>query len=318
LRAELRQEARRLYRNHPDPGVHAAAGWLLGQWNAGPPPVSQSLEEAVARGARWYTTRGGHTLAMIRPAGEAASAGPSKPAGATVPPAPGEVGNKARSPAKVLPFAIALTEVTVEQFLRFRHDHPFNRDCAPERSCPVNDVTFFDAALYCNWLSIQEGLPPSECCYEVSVAKRPQDTKLLWASHDRLGYRLPTEAEWEYACRARTATSRFFGESSEYLRKYAWHYSNSEARSQPVGSLKPNPLGLFDVYGNVSEWCVRSWHEGHEDNEVLRGQSVRDVAGRHRSDARQDALRAFRHLTVGFRVARTLEGRFAGRLEASP
>src|SRR5438094_7675754 len=71
----------------------------------------------------------------------------------------------------------------------------------------------------------------------------------------RSGYRLPTEAEWEYACRAGAVTSRYYGESEELLGKYAWYGSNSAGHTWPVGMLKPNDLGLFDMHGNVYTWC---------------------------------------------------------------
>ena len=70
-----------------------------------------------------------------------------------------------------------------------------------------------------------------------------------------LGYRLPTEAEWEYTCRAGTLTSRYYGNSVELLRQYAWYEPNSLHHAQPAGSLLPNDLGLFDTLGNVFEWC---------------------------------------------------------------
>jgi formylglycine-generating enzyme required for sulfatase activity len=72
----------------------------------------------------------------------------------------------------------------------------------------------------------------------------------------RAGYRLPTRAEWEYACRAGAATSRYYGERAELLGRYAWYTKNSQDKGMlPVGSLKPNDLGLFDMYGNAFEWC---------------------------------------------------------------
>ena len=71
----------------------------------------------------------------------------------------------------------------------------------------------------------------------------------------RSGYRLPTEAEMEYATRAGAVTTRYYGETEELLPKYAWYNKNSQDRTWPVGSMKPNDLGLFDVQGNVFTWC---------------------------------------------------------------
>ena len=75
---------------------------------------------------------------------------------------------------------------------------------------------------------------------------------------DREGYRLPTEAEWEYLCRAGTLTSRPYGESTELLPRYAWTWLNSRNRAMQPGLLLPNELGLFDMLGNACEWC----HDG--------------------------------------------------------
>lgn len=70
------------------------------------------------------------------------------------------------------------------------------------------------------------------------------------------GYRLPSEAEWEHACRARTMTSRYYGESTEVLDRYAWYKEDSQITwTLPVGSMRPNDFGLFDMLGNVMEWC---------------------------------------------------------------
>src|SRR5205807_10525143 len=75
---------------------------------------------------------------------------------------------------------------------------------------------------------------------------------------NRRGYRLPMEAEWEFACRAGARTSRYYGSSLELLPRHAWYLANAEDRTWPVGQKRPNDLGLFDMHGNVSTWCQKS------------------------------------------------------------
>jgi formylglycine-generating enzyme required for sulfatase activity len=93
---------------------------------------------------------------------------------------------------------------------------------------PVLCITHHAAMQYCRWLSAKTGKT----------------------------YRLPTEAEWEYACRAGTKTAYFFGDDPKKLEEYAWFADNSEDHTHEVAQKKPNPWGLYDMYGNVAEWCL--------------------------------------------------------------
>ena len=92
-----------------------------------------------------------------------------------------------------------------------------------------------------------------------AIGRRPETGSQLAG---RTGYRLPTEGEWEYACRAGAGTRYNYGQARELLGSYAWYFENSNERSWPVGQLRPNGLGLYDMHGNVFEWC-QDWYESY-------------------------------------------------------
>jgi formylglycine-generating enzyme required for sulfatase activity len=159
--------------------------------------------------------------------------------------------------------------VTLGQFRSFREGHKYNKVYSPSDDHPANIVTWYDAAAYCNWLSKQEGIDEAQWCYEPRKGKELRDwsaeaygegMKLKPNYLELEGYRLPSEAEWEYACRAGAVTSRYYGEAEDLLGRYAWYARNSLDRwMPPVGSLKPNDLGLFDTLGNALEWCQEGY-----------------------------------------------------------
>jgi formylglycine-generating enzyme required for sulfatase activity len=164
----------------------------------------------------------------------------------------------------------------VAEFLRFRSDHVRDEQTASSPDCPINTVSWYDAAAYCNWLSRQTGLGESDCCYAPNEAGDFAPGMKVKADALRLpGFRLPTLAEWELACRAGSRMNWSFGEDVDLAGRYAWTLSNSGLRSRPVRTLRPNDLGLFDCHGNVWEWC----HDRLDDQggETVEPESVDEV-----------------------------------------
>lgn len=154
-------------------------------------------------------------------------------------------GNPDEAPAhkvRVSAFMMDKYEVSHELFAKAQLPNPSHWQDHPKK--PVERVRWRDAKQYCNERSLLEGLKP---CYD---EKTPDWTCDFSAN----GYRLPTEAEWEYACRAGSTGAYDFGQADK-LRLYSWFSDNAGERTHPVGEKKPNRWGLFDLYGNVSEWC---------------------------------------------------------------
>ncbi len=195
-------------------------------------------------------------------------------------------------------YYLGVTEVTLGQYRRFRPGHKvdgaepeFNEDGRPAAM-----VSWDDAHAFCDWLS-----------------GRPEEKEAGRA------YALPTEAQWEWAARAGTTTSRHFGETDKGQADYSWfnatytpnprHEGNDRGR-QPVGRLKPNAWGLFDMLGNVWEWCGdRRGDEatGESRDPVMRGGSWRSGAFHCTAVAHDPGDPGLRADNVGFRVACRIE-----------
>ena len=142
------------------------------------------------------------------------------------------------------PFRLAVTPVTLGQWRALMGES--GPGAGAGENCPVEAVSWEDAREFIRRLNVREG-------------------------HDR--YRLPAEAEWEYACRAGSNTAYCFGDDPADLEQFAWYEGNSGGRAQPVGRKRPNAWGLFDMHGNVDEWCEDWFHES-----AYRDAALRDAA----------------------------------------
>jgi formylglycine-generating enzyme required for sulfatase activity len=326
-----------IYRDHPDSGLHGAAAWLLRQWKLGERllEIDEQLRQSEPRvrsrpstdGRRWYVNSQGVTYVILE-AEQFRMGSPDTEDDR-------EAGETSHLRQIGRTFAIAATEVTrgqFQQYLRTVHGEDVEASyvmAVAEESktedSPAIRVTWFDAAEYCNWLSEQDGIAPDQWCY------KPNESGEFYVGmkpvHDYLtlsGYRLPTEAEWEYACRAGTLTSRHFGASTHLLDRYARYEANSDRHVWPVAELKPNDFGLFDILGNVHEWCHERYRPDSYGGEepvldtidiqqvaegigrVSRGGAFRHFAWQLRSAYRGYGDPANRSSSFGFRPARTI------------
>jgi formylglycine-generating enzyme required for sulfatase activity len=211
-------------------------------------------------------------------------------------------------------------QVSIDSFLMDRYEvtqAEYQRQGFPNPShfkgpdLPVEQVNWPLAATYCNARSRSEGLRP---CYNEADSS---------CDYEADGYRLPTEAEWEYACRAGSTADYSFGNDTRQLGSYAWLADNSGKKTHPVGGKKPSRWGLYDMHGNVAEWCndvydpdyyrtsPESNPRGPADGKlyVLRGGSWKSAPEAVRSGIRQGELPGFSDAclardAIGFRCVR--------------
>ncbi|MHA5048756.1 formylglycine-generating enzyme family protein [Streptomyces sp. SD15] len=195
--------------------------------------------------------------------------------------------------AELAPYRLAAFPVTQAQYAEITGRRP---STAHGDRLPVEGVSWWDAVRFCNALSERDGFAPA---YHLDVAHEG----IAWdASAD--GYRLPTEAEWEHACRAGT-TGPHYGPLDEI----AWYRGNAHERIHDVGGKRPNPWGLYDMLGNVWDWCWDLYDaEVYGTYRVLRGGGWFDEHWSCRASARRRSHPTYQVDDVGFRIARSEAG----------
>ena len=192
------------------------------------------------------------------------------------------------------PFYLQATAVTQGQWKKVMGDNPsYFEECGD--GCPVDMVSWDDAQDFI--------------------------TKLNEMDRADNQYRLPTEAQWEYACRAGTTTEYSYGDNIGKLNEYAWYTDNSEEKTHPVGQKEPNAWGLYDMHGNVWEWVEDDWHDSYDGSpddgrawvddprgarRVMRGGSWGNNAHDCRSAYRLGYGPGNRYGSVGFRLSRSV------------
>lgn len=334
-RSAIMPKLQQMYRDDPDAGLHAAAEWLLRQWQQddwingvkdqwakdreGRDRRIAAKHELVAnpkqRAPSWYVNSQGQTFTVIPGPVEFVMGSPKSEKDRD------DVETQHRRRISRT-FAIACKTVTLAEYRGLtREKYELPEKHARALDVPVVGMNWYMVASFCNLLSKEEGIPEDQWCYEING---PHEVKVKDNYLSLSGYRLPTEAETEYAIRAGALTSRCYGETEDLLGNYGWYTRNSGDLLQRVGRKKPNDLGIFDMHGNCYTWCQDEYDEypksmgdlpvedrpsaaviGHRSRSI-RGGSFGNPATTVRSACRDNDTPMYRGTNYGIRLARTI------------
>ena len=286
--------------------THSSAGWALRKWGVDELALKSDSQPAATQ--EWFVNTRKLTMIQIKP-------------GLFVPVTPGDQ-NPSQSQNTTLQqlYFLSDREITFGQFQEFLQDP----DCLekdkpldwkkqhfsvrPMLDAPIHQVNWMDAILFCNWLSHKEGLTP---CYVRTASDQDSpegdDWELVLLG---TGYRLPTELEWEYACRAGTISKYSWGNDEDLFFNYAVIGCPT---FEATAGKRPNGWGLFDMHGNVKEWCQDRFGNADQVGDpienrefyrgVARGGSFREAVDVCQSDQRDQFAIPLRFVNCGFRVA---------------
>ena len=219
------------FRNDPDPGIHSASQWLLTRWGHKDwieDEITAQSELKPDGRKNWFVNELGITMLVF---------------------------DARHDPLIGRVFAIASSELSVDQYLKFEPDHEYYQHRSPTGDCPMGMLTWIDCTRYCRWLTGELGMKPDDS-YPADLDEGRTCDEIL----DNSCYRLPTTAEWRYACAAMTTSKRYYGFSDELSDRYYNSYESvvtpeQDVRYFPPGELPPNDFGMFFMYDNVREWC---------------------------------------------------------------
>jgi hypothetical protein len=273
------------YAHDPSSTIHGATGWLLRNW--GLEKQAKRIDQIpvdYSPDREWYTLEikvmpgdGGaeqsfyFTFVVFRP-GEYAIGSLSDELG--------RLDNETRHIVRITrPFAILDREITRAEGAAHGLTVSGNEQTSRTPNHPMGGPSWYDAVRFCRWLGQQRGLSeeqqpyPDEQTLDPEQHPRDPNPEAKGAPRDwplRLncsGFRLPTEAEWEIACRSGMRTAYAFGGDTSLLDRYGWFMNNSNESGHLPRTLRPNLRGLFDIHGNVWEWC-HDWYGAYPSNEV--------------------------------------------------